>query len=155
MLSQINRAIEDKKRIIINKYQSASSESVSDRTVEQIGFTTNYQYLCAYELDSKQNKYFKLERMGSIEILEDLIKFKDKHQLLIPDVFGFNDSGKKHPVKLKMSMKAMLFLKDDYPDTIPFLKEEQDGFWLLEVTVNKMDPIHRFLRSMPDDIFLC
>ena len=152
LLSQINKAIEGKKRIIINKYQSASSESVSDRTVEPIGFTTNYQYLCAYELESKQNKYFKLERMGSIEILEDLIKFKNMHQLLSPDVFGFNDSGTKYPVKLKMSMRTMLFLKDDYPETANFLSEQTDGFWLLNVEVNSMDPVNRILRSMPGEI---
>lgn len=152
LLSQINKAIEDKKRIIINKYQSASSESVSNRTVEPIGFTTNYQYLCAYELESKQNKYFKLERMGSIEILEDLIKFKNKHQLLSPDVFGFNDSGEKFSVKLQMSMRTMLFLKDDYPETANFLTEQNDGFWLLNVEVNSMDPVNRILRSMPGEI---
>jgi len=152
LLSQINKAIEDKKKIIINKYQSASSESVSDRTVEPIGFTTNYQYLCAYELESKQNKYFKLERMGSIEILEDLIKFKNRHQLLSPDVFGFNDSGTKYPVKLKMSMRTMLFLKDDYPETANFLKELKDGIWLLEVEVNSLEPVHRIVRSMPGEI---
>lgn len=152
LLSQINKAIEDKKRLIIKKYQSASSESVSDRTVEPIGFTTNYQYLCAFELESNQNKYFKLERMGSIEILEDLIKFKNKHQLLSPDVFGFNDSGTKYPVKLKMSMRTMLFLKDDYPETANFLTEQNDGFWLLNVEVNNMDPVNRILRSMPGEI---
>jgi predicted DNA-binding transcriptional regulator YafY len=152
LLSQINKAIEDKKRIIINKYQSASSESVSDRTVEPIGFTANYQYLCAYELEAKQNKYFKLERMGSIEILEDLVKFKDKHKLLNPDVFGFNDSGTKYPVKLKMSMRTMLFLKDDYPETADFLTEQKDGSWLLTVEVNSMEPVERIIRSMPEDI---
>lgn len=152
LLLQINKAIEDKKRIIINKYQSASSESVSDRTVEPIGFTTNYQYLCAFELESNQNKYFKLERMGSIEILEDLVKFKNKHKLLNPDVFGFNDSGTKYPVKLKMSMRTMLFLKDDYPETVNFLTEQNDGFWLLNVEVNSMDPVNRILRSMPGEI---
>jgi predicted DNA-binding transcriptional regulator YafY len=152
VLSQINKAIEDKKRLIIKKYQSASSESVSDRTVEPIGFTTNYQYLCAFELESNQNKYFKLERMGSIEILEDLIKFKNKPQLLSPDVFGFNDSGTKYPVKLKMSMRTMLFLKDDYPETANFLTEQNDGFWLLNVEVNSMDPVNRVLRSMPGEI---
>lgn len=154
LLSQINRAIEYKKRVIINKYQSASSESISDRTVEPIGFTTNYQYLCAFELESNQNKYFKLERMGSIEILEDLIKFKNKHQLLSPDVFGFNDSGTKYPVKLKMSMRAMLFLKDDYPETSQFIYDSNDGTYILKVEVNSIEPVNRLIRSMPGEFEL-
>jgi predicted DNA-binding transcriptional regulator YafY len=61
LVSQINESILNKTQINILKYQSASSESITDRLVEPIGFTSNYQYLCAFEVESQQNKYFKLE----------------------------------------------------------------------------------------------
>jgi predicted DNA-binding transcriptional regulator YafY len=154
LLSQINESISGQTQIIIQKYQSASSESITDRLVEPIGFTANYQYLCAFEVESLQNKYFKLERMGSIENTMELIKFTSQHILLKPDVFGFNDSGEKFPIKLKMSMRAMLFLKDDYPETAPFIKEQVDGSWLLAVEVNSMDPVNRIVRSMPGEVEL-
>jgi proteasome accessory factor C len=152
LVSQINESILNKTQINIIKYQSASSESITDRLVEPIGFTSNYQYLCAFEVESKQNKYFKLERMGSIENLEEIAKFKEQHKLLNPDVFGFNDSGEKFHLKLKMSMRAMLWLKDDYPETTPFINEGSDGIWLLDVEVNNMDPVNRILRSMPGEV---
>ncbi len=152
LVSQINEAILNKTQIVIHKYQSANTESVTDRIVEPIGFTDNYQYLCAFELDSKQNKYFKLERMGTIENLVEIVKFKELHKFLNPDVFGFNDSGEKFSVKLKMSMRAMLFLKDDYPATTEFLEEQNDGFWILEVEVNSLDPVHRVIRGLPGEI---
>lgn len=152
LLSQINEAISQQTQIIIHKYQSASSESITDRLVEPIGFTANYQYLCAFEVETQQNKYFKLERMGSIEIRTESLKFQELHQLLKPDVFGFNDSGQKFPIKLQLSMRAMLFLKDDYPETAPFLHESSDGSWLLDVEVNSMEPVERVLRSMPGEI---
>jgi proteasome accessory factor C len=152
LVSQINESIVNKTQIIIQKYQSASSESISDRLVEPIGFTANYLYLCAFEVESQQNKYFKLERMGSIENTMELIKFTSQHILLKPDVFGFNDSGEKFPIKLQLSMRAMLFLKDDYPETAPFIKEQVDGSWLLEVEVNSMDPVNRIVRSMPGEV---
>ena len=63
LVSQINESILNKTQINIIKYQSASSESITDRLVEPIGFTSNYQYLCAFEVESKQNKYFKLVSM--------------------------------------------------------------------------------------------
>jgi predicted DNA-binding transcriptional regulator YafY len=154
LVSQINEAIATKTQIIINKYQSASSESITDRLVEPIGFTSNYQYLCAFEVESKQNKYFKLERMGAIENLPEIVKFQEQHKLLNPDVFGFNDSGEKFPIKLKMSMRAMLFLKDDYPATAEFLKEQKDGTWLFEVEVNSMEPVERIVRGMPGEVNL-
>lgn len=152
LVSQINESILNKTQINIIKYQSASSESTTDRLVEPIGFTANYQYLCAFEVASQHNKYFKLERMGSIENLEEIAKFQKQHKLLNPDVFGFNDSGEKFPIKLKMSMRAMLFLKDDYPAASEFLREQEDGSWLLEVEVNSMVPVNRIVRSMPNEI---
>ena len=152
LVSQINDSILNKTQINIIKYQSASSEKIKDRLVEPIGFTSNYQYLCAYEVESQQNKYFKLERMGSIENLTEMAKFQERHKLLNPDVFGFNDSREKFPIKLKMSMRAMLWLKDDYPETAPFIQESSDGIWFLEVEVNSMDPVNRILRSMPGEI---
>jgi GNAT superfamily N-acetyltransferase len=102
LVSQINESILKNTQINIIKYQSASSESITDRLVEPIGFTSNYQYLCAFELESQQNKYFKLERMGSIENLEEIAKFQEQHKLLNPDVFGFNDSGEKFPPESKL-----------------------------------------------------
>jgi hypothetical protein len=152
LVSNINLAIESNTRIIIRKYQSANTESISDRLVEPIGFTSNYQFMCGFEVSSMQNKYFKLERMGSIENLTELTKFKELHELLTSDVFGFNESGKKFNVNIQMSMRAMLFLKDDYPATADFLLKQNDGTWLLSVEVNSMEPVKRILRSMPDEI---
>jgi len=152
LVSQINESILNKTQINIIKYQSASSESITDRLVEPIGFTSNYQYLCAFEVESQQNKYFKLERMGSIENLTEIAKFQEHHKLLHPDVFGFNDSGEKFPIKLKMSMRAMLWLKDDYPETGPFIQEDSDGNWILAVEVNSMNPVERIVRSLPGEV---
>ncbi len=151
LVSQIQEAISTEKQVRIFKYQSASSESISDRLIEPIGFTDNYQTLCAFEVESQQNKYFKLERMGSLEILEENCKFNELHQLLKPDVFGFNETGERFHIKLKLSMRAMLFLKDDYPATANFLSEQKDGTWLLDVEVNNMEPVERIVRGMPGD----
>jgi predicted DNA-binding transcriptional regulator YafY len=152
LVSQIQEAIKNDKQVRVFKYQSASSESISDRLIEPIGFTDNYQTLCAFEVESQQNKYFKLERMGGLEILEENAKFKELHQLLKPDVFGFNETGERFHIQLKLSMRAMLFLKDDYPATVDFLTEQKDGTWLLDVEVNSMEPVERIVRGMPGEV---
>ena len=154
LVAKINDAIGSQTQLLINRYQSANTESISDRLVEPIGFTANYQYLCAFEVESKQNKYFKLERMGSIEILTEIVKFKKLHQLLNPDVFGFNDSGEQFSIKLKLSMRAMLFLIDDYPATSDYIKEAKDGNYMLSIEVNSMEPVLRIIRSMPGEVEL-
>ncbi len=152
LLTDINEAIKEQKQVIIYKYQSASSETVSDRKVEPIGFTSNYQYLCAYELESQMNKYFKLERMGGIEKLEEAFQYSHEHKLLNPDAFGFNESGEKYPIKLQLSMRAQLWLRDDYPETANYMTENPDGTWTLELEVNSLEPVNRLLRSMPGEV---
>jgi hypothetical protein len=54
--------------------------------------------------------------------------------------------------KWKMSMRAMLWLKDDYPETSSFLMERADDSWLLNVGINNMDPANRIVRSMPGEV---
>ncbi|MFY9158299.1 helix-turn-helix transcriptional regulator [Aquirufa ecclesiirivi] len=152
LLTSINEAIQQKNQIIIQHYQSASSETISDRLVEPIGFTSNYQYLCAFEVESQLNKYFKLERMGGIEQTQESFQFTDSHKLLNPDAFGFNESGEKFPVKLQLSMRAQLWLRDDYPETAKYMSENTDGTWTLELEVNNLEPVNRILRSMPEEI---
>ncbi len=73
---------------------------------------------------------------------------------LNPDVFGFNDSGTRYPIKLKMSMRAMLFLKDDYPETAQYINESKEGNFILKLEVNSMEPVHRIIRSMPGEVEL-
>ncbi len=154
IISRIKEALEAKCQVLLVKYQSASTESVSDRLVEPVGFTTNYQYLCAYEVESKQNKYFKIDRIGTIEILPEMVKFQKEHELLDHDVFGFNKSGERFSVQLKMSMRAMLFLVDDYPAASEYLSQQEDGSWLLEIEVNSMEPVNRIVRSMPGEVMM-
>ena len=154
LVAQINESIASQHQLRLLKYQSASSESITDRLVEPIGFTSNYQYLCAFEVESKQNKYFKIERMGSIEVLADSFQFTSMHKLLNPDVFGFNEGEESFPIQLRLSMRAQLWLRDDYPDTVKYLTEHTDGSWHLDVTVHSMDPVNRIIRSMPGEVTL-
>ena len=67
-------------------------------------------------------------------------------------VFGFNETGERFHIQLKLSMRAMLFLKDDYPATADFLTEQKDGSWLLSVEVNSMEPVERIVRGMPGEV---
>jgi hypothetical protein len=49
-------------------------------------------------------------------------------------------------------MRAMLWLRDDYPSSVDFIKEDEDGHWILEVEVFNLEPVNRMIRSMPDEI---
>ena len=154
VISLLKDAIETKSQVILSKYQSASTESVSDRLVEPVGFSSNFDSITAFEIESGINKFFKIERIGDVHILDNQFKHVDKHESLVSDIFGFNDTGDRHHVRLQLSMRAMLWLRDDYPSSINFIKEDEDGHWILEVEVFNMEPVNRIIRSMPDDILL-
>jgi proteasome accessory factor C len=155
VISKLQEAIETKSQVILLKYQSASTESVTDRLVEPVSFSSNFDSITAFEIESGLNKFFKIERIGDVQILNNRFEFEEKHESLVSDIFGFNDTtGETHNVRLQLSMRAMLWLKDDYPSSINYIKEDENGHWILEVDVFNMEPVHRIIRSMPDDIEL-
>ncbi len=154
VISKLQEAIDTKSQVILSKYQSASTESVSDRLVEPVSFSSAFDSITAFECETGLNKFFKIERIGDVQILDSPFEFADKHESLESDIFGFNDTGDRHHIKLQLSMRAMLWLKDDYPSSINFIKEDEVGQWILEVIVFSMEPVNRMIRSMPEDIIL-
>ena len=152
VISLLKESIEIKSQVLLIKYQSASTESVSDRLVEPVGFSSNFESITAFEIESGLNKFFKIERIGDVQILNTPFEFEEKHESLVSDIFGFNDTGDKHHVRLQLSMRAMLWFKDDYPSSVSFIKEGEHGQWILEVEVFNMEPVNRIIRSMPEDI---
>lgn len=152
VISQLQESIETKSQVLLIKYQSASTESVYDRLVEPVSFSSAFDSITAFEVESGRNKFFKIERIGDVKILDSPFEFEKKHESLVSDIFGFNYTGDRHHVRLQLSMRAMLWLKDDYPLSVSFIKEVEDGKWILEVIVFNLEPVNRILRSMPDEI---
>ncbi len=152
VISKLQEAIETKSQVVLSKYQSASTESVIDRFVEPVSFSSNFDSITAFEVESGRNKFFKIERIGDVQILGKPFEYAYKHESLESDIFGFNDTGERHHVTLQLSMRSMLWLKDDYPLSVSYMKEVEDGKWILEVEVFSMEPVNRIIRSMPMDI---
>ena len=107
VISKLQEAIDTKSQVILFKYQSASTESVSDRLVEPVSFLSNFDSITAFEVESGRNKFFKIERIGDVEILDSPFEYTDKHESLVSDIFGFNDTGDRHYVKLQLSMSVL------------------------------------------------
>lgn len=86
--SELQDAIDQKKQVQLMDYQSFSSGTVSNRTVEPFSFQSANGLLNAYELSSKQVKQFKIDRIGSIKKLDQSWQFESKHAGLSDDPFG-------------------------------------------------------------------
>ncbi len=147
IVDRLTKAMMDNEQVVLKKYQSINTETISDRIVEPFGFTENYQTVMAYEPTSEKNKTYNIDRIGSIEFTGLHFKNEDKHEQQILDVFGFAYSGKKYPVKLKLSLKQFLLMKDQYPLVAPFVKYNSTlDKYVLEVVVNDLKPVEYFLK---------
>lgn len=152
-VEKITRGIQERKVIVLKKYYSANSQQISDRQVEPIKFTDNYNSLVAFEIASDSIKYFNLERITDVLVKNKSMTHESKHQDVKPDVFGFGEKEKSHQLVMKMSLRAWLFLKDEYPMTIPYTKKDKvSGAYILKTTVYSLLPAKRFAKGLPGEI---
>ena len=147
------KAIEERKQVILKKYYSANSQNIEDRLVEPIHFTDNYQHLVAFEVASETIKHFHLERITDIELINNSYQYEQFHRMSETDVFGFANNGKEFSVKLSMTLRAYLFLKEEYPLTIPHIKfDKKTDRYLLDIKVNNLAPVERFIRGLNGEV---
>lgn len=141
-VERLTQAMMNKEQVLLKKYQSINSESISDRLVEPFGFTENYHTVMAFELATQKNKTYNIDRIGSVEYLDKPFKHEALHEQQIPDVFGFAFSGKKYPLRLELPFKEFLLLKDRYPLIAPFTSYHPKlDRYVLEVEVNDLRPV--------------
>jgi proteasome accessory factor C len=104
-ISNITSAIENNKQIKLIDYKSANSNTVSNRILEPIKFTTNFVSVWCYETENKATKLFKTARIKKVEILNKSQEHKNKHQPGYIDCFRIS-SNEKIPVRLELNIRA-------------------------------------------------
>ena len=154
MIEKINSSISENKRIILKGYHSINTQVISDRIIEPISLTDNYNSVCGFEVETKLNKYYNLERINEVVILDEFQEFNKYHQLDELDVFGFSENnGEKFIVELLLSLRAYILLKEQYPKIEKHInKELKSEKYHLKVEVNNPKPIKRFIMGLKDEI---
>lgn len=151
LISTIQESILHQKQLILNNYHSLHSNTISNRLVEPIAFTSDFQYLCAFEVSSLKNKYFATRRILSLELTATKFEFETKHQIEAVDAFGFSFQGKTYTIHLNLKLRAYMMLKEEYPATIPYISIENNQY-ILHIKVNNLKPIGRFVKGLIDDV---
>jgi proteasome accessory factor C len=153
IVEQISVAIIEGKQLIIKGYNSANSQSVSDRLIEPICFTDHYNAICAFEIKTKLNKYFNIERIGSIEVLETPMKHEALHEFYKPDIFGFQGKSMNKEIELQLSMRAYLLLKEEFPMSTAFIKLIPDtGKYYFKANVQSFKAPGRFVMGFLEEV---
>lgn len=154
LVEKINIGIENNKKVVLKQYHSVNSNKISDRLVEPIQFTENYNAICAYEVESQITKYFNLERIIAVEVLNDEQEFQNLHKVEPTDVFGFTErNGEKFEVELQLSLRAYILFKEANSSLEKYItKIENSDLYLLKVKVNNPKPIISLIRGFKDEL---
>lgn len=153
IIEQLSIAIQEKKQVMLVKYFSARSETVTDRLVEPMQFTDNYEAISAFEVSTEQNKYFNIERISEVRLLDSDMFFEDQHEFFKPDVFGFQGKEMDKEVEFEMSLRASLLLKEEYPMARAYIKALPGGKrFVFKAKVQAYEGPARFVRGFIDEI---
>ena len=144
-------AIESRRPVILRNYSSAHGNDIRDRCVEAFAFTTNYVQVWCYCPDENCNKLFKVSRIGSVDIQPGYWKHTRKHKTGKIDIFRMNSSETFH-ITLKLGLRAMNLLVEEFPPAAPQLRKLPGNQWLLDTDVCSPEGVGRFVMGLPEDI---
>ena len=151
LVDVIAQGITHKKQIWIKDYYSLSSDTVSDRLVEPVGFTSDYEHIHAFEQESQSMKMFKIERMGEVVIASESWKSELAHELPEQALFGFTGKGKFH-IKLRLSKKAYQLMVEEYPTARPYIQIKNRNQYFFVGEIPHLPGLARFILSLPGEI---
>jgi proteasome accessory factor C len=154
LVEKLNTGIANHKKVLLKHYHSVNSNKISDRLVEPFQFTENYNAICAFEIASKQNKYFNLERIIDVEVLEEPQENQEQHKVEKTDVFGFTErNGEKFEVELQLSLRAYILFKETNSSLEKYItKIKNSDLYLLKVNVNNPKPIISLIKGFRNEI---
>ena len=151
----LSDAIENKKQVVLKHYHSANSQEITDRLVEPFQFGERFQSVQALDTKDKQCKYFKLERIGDVIIMEKKpFKFEKLHERSNTDIFGM--SGRKETwVTLKLSLRAYVLLREEFPLGMPYLEKDESQnpqAYIFNGPILNFKGVGRFVMGLADEI---
>ena len=158
-LNQISTAISGRKQVILLDYQSMKSQNISNRIVEPFAFSDNGESVLCLEVKSKANKFFKLERIGQVEILPTEWQLDYLHQTPKQDIFNMSLAAKTEMtnIKLRMGLLSANLLREEFPLAANHIKplsnyNEAQKIFEFEAPVASFLPVGRFVLGFLDDI---
>lgn len=150
LVEKLKLGIAEKKQLVIAHYHSAQSGLISDRLIEPISIENDYSTLIAFDVNTQQTKFFKLERMADVYVLDQAWKYSEEHIKLERDFFGMSGNDSVW-VKLKLSLRAYNLLREEYPATIDYLVKEK-GSYFFYGPIRGYEGIGRFIMGLPGEI---
>lgn len=149
----LNKAIKDKRQILIVNYSSGNSQSIRNRMVEPFEFKEDFTLIWAFDTELCENRQFKICRMGDVELTDFGWEHEREHHSLPVDVFR-NTGELTKVVEFELNIRARNLLTEEYPLSQNAIKEITKNRYLFKTPVAKYEGPGRFVMGIADDIKL-
>lgn len=149
-VSVIEKAVRDRRQMVFLRYRSAHSDSIHDARVEPYSFSDDHLNVYVYDLDHRENRIYKIARIGEAVCLQSEWQHQPCHQKQHTDCFRMSGPILTR-VKLGLDMRAMSLLVEEYPDAVPYITPGDNG-WILDTMVTAMEGVGRFVLGLAGDI---
>lgn len=153
IVNQLRYAIRNKQYILIEGYHGSKDKQPKDVELEPINII-DLKYLAAYDPAAALNKIYSLERITrGVKVLDKNWNCEEKHRHQQPDIFGII-TGEVLPVRIALSSRAHLLLKEEYPRSVQFVHAQDDEHypWIFEGNVYGLQGVGRFVMGLLDEV---
>jgi predicted DNA-binding transcriptional regulator YafY len=151
LVDEIGKGIQGKVQVWLKDYYSLSSDTMSDRLVEPVTFSYNYESIHAFELESKRMKVFKIERIGEVILSQKDWASESKHLVPGRQLFGFTGKN-KFLVKLRLSKKAYQLMIEEHPNARPFMFIKNRNQYFFNGEIPHLPGLARFILGLPGEV---
>lgn len=148
----LSDAIKNKQKVKLIGYESANSDSVTDRLVEPFAFSTNLIDVWAYDLSDLHNKVFKISRISEVKAIDEDWEFESSHRRQSTDVFRMSGKSPKK-IKLRLGIRSKNLLLEEYPLAAKDLTRN-GKYWILETGIYDYAGVCRFYLGLAEDIVI-
>jgi len=153
MVSILNKAIKNKKQVLLVNYSSGNSQTVRNRRVEPFVFKDDFNLFWAFDTDVMKNRQFKICRMEDVQETPFSWEFERQHHSSPVDVFR-NTGELNKQVQFELNLRARNLLVEEYPLSEKYIADTASNRFLFKGMVAKYEGPGRFVLGIAEDIRL-
>ncbi len=136
-MDKLEKALTEKKVVVLKDYHSTNSNTVKNRTVEAFHISAEDDIVHAYDWEEKGIRHFRISRISQLEIKSTVWAYEGHHSVVATDPFRIQENN-QIKVHLRLNVGAYNELIERFPLTRGHLRPAPDdaGMYDLECKVN-------------------
>jgi len=151
IIKNLEKAITEKKQILLLNYASGNSLTIKDRLVEPFEFKHQFNLLWAYDVQERACRQFKIARIENTQLTSFNWEHAHEHQCLPIDLFR-NTGALIYPVQFNMTLRAYNLLIEEYPLAEKQCHKLPNGKYHFDAIIAKHEGAARFVLGLAEDI---